>query len=195
MLMFKFPDGTEHDFDALPEASRQGGVQRFINHVFGNEVASQVVGKIKSTLAGSNGKADSVTTEQVKAYRTANAEAVRTWTLEFQAEKKAAIINGQLGIRASSGIVIDPLTREMTAIATAELRVLLEKHGLKLPTKDGTILVRGQPKSRADLVSAHMAKNHDRIEREAKAKLAADARKAKAVAEGAGDDLAESLGL
>ena len=57
-LMFKWADGSEHDFDALPEASKQGLVNRAIAHVAGNEVASQIVAYIRTQIvAGTENKA------------------------------------------------------------------------------------------------------------------------------------------
>ena len=91
--------------------------------------------------------------------------------------KLAALKSGDLSTRRGSGAV-DPLTREMLAIAKDEVKLALQRKGIKL--KDVENL--------ADIVAAHMEAQSDRMTKEAKTRIAARSKKAVAV------DL-ESLGL
>lgn len=198
MLTFKFPhDQTEADFDALPDATKAGMLNRALAHIFGNEVASSVVSKVRQHIgdnADPKRKAESVTTDEVKRFRLENAETVKTWADAFQAEKKAAILEGKLGVRVGGGGAVDPLTRAMHKIALVEVTGLLEAHGMKMPRGEDTIELAGQSVGRGDLIERRLKTNGAAIEREAKAQLAAAARKTKALTEGSGA-LAEALGL
>lgn len=199
MLTFKFPhDQTEADFDELPAATKVGMLNRALAHIFGNEVASSVVSKVRQTIAENASparKAESITTDEVKRFRLENAETVKGWADAFQAEKKSAILEGKLGVRiGGGGSAVDPLTRAMHKIALVEVTGLLEAHGMKMPRGDDTIELAGQTVGRGDLIERRLKTNGPAIEREAKAQLAAAARKTKALTEGGGA-LAEALGL
>lgn len=199
MLNFKMPhDNSEHDFDVLPEPTRQGIISRAMAHIFGNEVASAVVSKIRTTIAETSEpkrKAETVTTDEVKRYRKEKPEQVKTWTDEFQAEKKTAILEGKLGVRTGGGgAAVDPLTRAMHKIAVDEVTELLSAHGLKMPRGEEVIDLAGQKLGRGDLIARRLNTNGANIEKEAKAQLAAAARKAKAIKEGSAG-VAEALGL
>jgi hypothetical protein len=137
-LSFKFPhDESEGDFDALPEASRLGIINRGLAHIFGNEVASQVVGHVRGRIAGEDGKASEVSTEAIKAYREAHPDEMTAKTQEFQKAKHQAILEGKLGVRASgSGVSVDPMTKEMLRIAKDEIQAIFKKRGWAWPTKD-----------------------------------------------------------
>ena len=210
-LMFKAHDGSMHDFDALPEASRNGMINRAVAHIFGNEVASQVVGKIRATIAGDNGKAADVTSEAVSTYRKANPKIISDWTVEFQAEKLAAILAGQLGVRATgTGGGVDPLVKEIRRIAADEFTKVLAGVGLKMPRGENTITLRGQVLDRDACIDRWLAgvdpqgtfgpkgaANKDRIEKAAEANLRRDAAAAKKASElnTDADAVAAALGL
>lgn len=127
MLMFKWTDGTEHDFDALPTTSRQALVNRAVSHVTGNEVASSVVAWIRGEIAGTDRKAESVTKDEVQKFRADNGAAIDAKVAEFQAAKLKAIIDGTLGVRApgSGPRQVDPVAREIRKIAETEVGILL----------------------------------------------------------------------
>ncbi len=141
--IFTFPhDGAECDFDALPEPSKAGIISRGLRAIFSNEVASQLTSHIKGVIAGEDGKASEVSTEAVKAYHEANGEALSPKVREFSDGKKQAILEGKLGMRAAgSGSSVDPLMKEMLALAKAEIRSIFTKKGWTFPTKDGTSTV------------------------------------------------------
>lgn len=138
-LMFKDHTGAEHDFDALPASARQGMVNRAVSHIFGNECASVVVGKIKAALAG-DGKASDVTTAQVQAFRADPANEVKldSWLSEARDAKIAAIVAGSLGVRVAGGSV-DPLEAMMHRIARTEIMQLVGSKNF--PRKDGDVYV------------------------------------------------------
>lgn len=202
MLMFKDHTGAEHDFDSLPEVSRRGIIGRGIAHVLGNEVASQVVGKVRKTIAdGAGVKADSVTTEQVKTFRAAHAADIQTWTLAFQNDKLQAIKEGTLGER-TGGTAVDPLSREMNSIARKEVKAFFKAQGWAFPTGDKVFTSGSGDAAKTftgdELVDLWLSKeeNAARIEKEANAELRRKANEAKKVAAAAsGASLAEALGL
>lgn len=196
-MAYTFTDhmGVVHDITAI-EASIVALINRGVNHVLGNEVASQVTAWKRAECGL---KADDKSPEAKAAiakFTAENKEAIEAKTREYRDAKVADILAGKLGVRTGGGGgAVDPLTREMNRIATAELQVLLEAHGLKLPRGEDTLSMRGKDLTRGDLIAAHLAKHGDKVEKEAKANLAAAARKAKALVADAGDSLADALGI
>lgn len=215
-LMFKDHTGAEHDFDALPASTRQGMVNRAVSHIFGNECASVVVGKIKAALAN-GGKASDVTTAQVQAYRAdASHEAqLDAWLAEARDAKIAAIVAGSLGVRVA-GPSIDPLESMIHRIAVEELQIRLKHSKTKVfPTKfaDDFVFVdpRGVshvgPDGQAAVVAKYLAANDvngmfgkkgepngPRIERLAKRRI--NEKKEKAALQAAAAEVApDELGL
>lgn len=191
-------DNTKIDFDSLPETSRLALVNRGLTHVFGNEVASQVVQKIRSEIAGENRKTESVTTDEVKRYRAENGKAIDEWLAKLQADKATAITEGKLGVRApgSGGVVRDPLQREMRRIAVAQVTEQLKKHGFKMPSGDDVITMNAGKAneytlSREQLIERRLKAHGEAIERLAKRAIAAKQAEAKV-----GDEsLEDALGL
>jgi hypothetical protein len=208
-IMFKDHTGTDHDFDVLPEASRKALIGRAISHVLGNEVASIIVGWIRrEVIKGTDRKADSVTTAEVQTFRADNAEAVKAMTLAAQDAKVKQILEGTLGVHVGGGSSVDPLTKQMLALARDEIKAVFKKQGWKFPTGEETFkaasveldaqgwINRWLHESTDKLIGGKGEPNHGRLEREATRLLKAKAAKASAVIEKADDStLAESLGL
>lgn len=220
MLTFKWSDGSEHDFDALPEVSRQALVNRAVSHITGNEVASSVVAFIKSEIAGDNRKVESVTTDEVKAFRAAdgNGEKIKAKTLEFQTAKLKQVLEGTIGVRAagSGPRMVDPVEREMRKIAETELGIILGKHKddttgkpIVLPRGDAMLTMGPVTLDRAGWISRWLSTNdasgmfgpkgeanEPRIRRAAQRVVdAANAKARKAGEVAASASLVEALGL
>lgn len=139
MTTFKDHTGTEHDFAALPEATRQAIVNRGISHLFGNECASVVVGQIRKHLAN-GGKASDVTGDAIRKFRDdpANESVLDDWLASARNAKVAAMLQGTLGVRVA-GATIDPLEAMIRRLAKAEL---IARIGSKnFPRKDGDVYV------------------------------------------------------
>jgi hypothetical protein len=218
MLTFKWSDGSEHDFDSLPEASRQAMVNRAVNHIVGNEVASSVVGFIKSEIAtAANIKPEAVSRDAIKVYRGENGAVIDAKTAEFCSAKLKAVLDGTLGVRAagSGPRLVDPVAREIRKIAETEIGLILAAHKdaegneLKLPRGDATLTLGDATFTRGDLVDRHLAgvdrgglfgpkgePNEPRIRKAAERIVAAAKAKAeKATTVAASASLAEALGL
>ena len=168
----------------LPLASQVNLAQRGLAHVLGNEVSSKTVSFIRGKVVeGSERKASDVTTEEVKAYRSEN----ETVVLAFEAEARAALVKeieeGTLGQGRSTSAKpalskVDTMAR---AIALEELKEILTKNGLKLPTGEKTLsFSNGDTFTREELISRRLEKHGERIGKEAKKRVDATA---KAVAE------------
>ena len=142
-VTFKDHTGTDHDFDALPEASRKALISRVTAHVFKNECASGVVGFIKKRLvdaanaARAPGAADVTTadiaTDMVKAFRAANTVVCDTKMAELQTAKLAEILAGTIGTSRAS-VTIDPVEKMILRLARDELTAIFKAQGWKMPT-------------------------------------------------------------
>ena len=208
--MFKDHTGAEHDFDALPQASRNALVGRAISHVLGNEVASIVVGKVRAVIAAAgNVKSDTVKTEEIKAWREAHSAEIQAFTTAAQAFKMSQIAAGELGVRSAS-TAVDPLSRAMFSIARDEIRSLFKKQGWTFPTGENVFKMGDNEFTKDELVQRWLdgidrggdfgkaqEANAPRIERIAHRALAAKATEAKRLAGSETDakTLAESLGF
>lgn len=91
--------------------------------------------------------------------------------------KLAALESGDLSTRRASGPV-DPVARETLVIAKEEIRLALQRKGIKLKAA----------KNLDEIIAAHVEAQIERLTKEAKTRIAARAKKAEAV------DL-EALGL
>lgn len=134
--MAKWHDGTEFDFDGLPDKSREALISRAVAHVMGNEASSKVVAKIRAACVnGSDRKAADVTTDEIKTFRAAH-EAdgiVNDWTLEEQNKLRDAILAGELGMRASGGPSKSQVQKDREQAAEELLRDLYMRAGKPLP--------------------------------------------------------------
>ena len=168
------------ELTSLPLTSQINLAQRGLAHVLGNEVSSKTVSFIRSkVVAGTDRKASDVTTEEVKAYRAANEAEV----LAFEATSREALLieikEGTLG--QGRGVSAKPsLSKAETvarAIALEELKEILTKSGLKLPTGEKKLtFADGQTFTREELISRRLEKHGDRIAKEAAKRIAATAK-------------------
>lgn len=186
----------------LPAVTQLRLMQTGLNHVMGNEVASQVGGKIKAAIvAGTDRKADSVKTEEIGEWRSAHQDQVNEWTEQYRAAKLQAMLDGTLTVRAagSGGVARDPVEAACRAIAKLEVSTVLANNGAKFPGKDTTVAIGGQHLSGDDLIARRLghAEHGPRIRKEAEAKVRADRRVRENAARAASGEagLAESLGL
>lgn len=204
MLTFEALNISRDETQA-PVASVMAMAQRGFQHFLGNEVASKVVSKIKSEIASKtkDRKAESVSKDEIVAFRTEHATHVQAWTRAAVDEALKAFDEGTIGTRSGGGARVDPLTAAMNTIARTEVTVTLKANGIKVPKGDDTVTLQGEPFTMAQLIARRLEKHGTRIQGEAdkqvkdaarkRAKLEAEAKQAK---QGNGSQQgAEALGL
>lgn len=181
----------QRDPGKLPEATLKALLARGFSHVLGNEVSAKVVARVRSHLAGAEGKADDVSTDAVKAFRKDNAETVIKWTAEAQADALKSMDEGTLGVRGPGGPRVDPVTSAMRNFAWEAIKAILKAQNLKVPTGEDTVtLQKGTPNeasyTREQLIERRLAHPTygPKHKHEAERHVAAEAkRKAAAVGE------------
>jgi hypothetical protein len=125
-------------------------------HKLGNEVAAKLAAFVKTEDGKGASDAD-------KAAKVA----------EWRAEMLDKIINGVLGVRASSGPRVSGLDAIKRAVATKLLKVRLVKYNTKhgknvtLPTKDGTIDFMGTVMTRDQMIDKLLSQNDAEVTAEA----------------------------
>jgi hypothetical protein len=119
----------------LPPVSQFRAAKGGIAHMLQNEVASQVVGRIRKEL-GHNAKTNPVSKEQVQAFRANNADVVNGWDAEFTAEKVKAIREGTLMDRAitTREPARSPVDRLALELMGNAVESAFTKHQAKLAT-------------------------------------------------------------
>jgi len=190
----------DHQFDTatLPESSVNALIAAGLAHNLGNVVASGVVSDIRREINPE--KPSDVTTEAVKAWRAANAEAIARFTEARVAAQVKAIREGTLGVHAPRGpsASADPLMAEMRKIAKQQITDILVASGMKFPgKKDGkeqTITLKGKAFTGEQLIANRLNpeypnNNREAIEREAKRAIEARAKAASKNAEAGVDSL------
>jgi len=194
------------DETKLPQTSVQALLSRGFSHYMGNEQASKVVAKIRTSIATSLSTPDKevnqvdVTREQVGKFRETNAKDVEGWTQEVYAAALAALDNGTVGV-STRGPTKDPIETEMRAYAKSLVVAKLKAGGLVVPKGEETITSGGKQYTIDDLIGRQIAKDEGTIRKHAERKIAERAReKARAEQEaaklaGAGPVSFESLGL
>lgn len=132
------------DFDQLPAASRLALAQRGFAHLMGNEVASSVTGWIKQQVRGAN-KGKEVTTEEVKAWRAANSDAVAEFAKAEADEAMGEILSGTMGTRSSGprGPKLDEFAALCRDIAQDEVGDFLVKHQVLARNSAGDYVIPG----------------------------------------------------
>ncbi len=186
--------GTDitRDFNTLPLVSQIALATRGFAHLLGNEQASKVVSKIRGAVVaaspkgadGSTRKVESVTKDEVQAFRAANPEQIKTWEAAARAEALKDLDEGKLGTRVA-GPRLDPVETEIARLARVDVINTLKAHNLKAPKGDETItFLAGTPqehtRTMAQMVANKIAKNGERYKREAEKAVAEAARKRKA---------------
>jgi hypothetical protein len=191
--------GFEVDEGAIPQAVVAKMLSSAFAHILGNEVASQVVGKIrKQIVAGSEKKASDVSRDAVEVFREANTDLIATWEEALRSEKVKAILDGSLSVRVSRGPSRDPLESAMRMIARMEITKTLKDNKLKWPKPDETLTLAGVEVDGDTLIDRRLAnpEHSKRIKALAERKVREDARLREATQKGAGEgSLAESLGI
>jgi hypothetical protein len=190
--ILSFGDNITRDFRALPEVSQHALALRGFAHLLGNEQASRVVSKIRSAVAaaspkGSDGKprkTESVTKDEVKAFRETNGETIAQWERECRAEALRDLDEGKLGTRVA-GPRLDPVEAEIAKLARAAVITTLKAHNLKVPKGDETItFLPGTPqehtRTMAQMISNKIAKDGAKFKVEAEKIVAAQVRARKA---------------
>lgn len=170
---------TTLDFSTLPPASLSAMLRRGVSHYLGSEVASKVKAYFDSEDENGN------KSEMTEASRAAKVAEVRA---DFLAKLEA----GTVGVSVR-GPAVDPVEKIARQLAKAEIVVILKKNGLAWPkTADATVdFPNGDKFTGAQLIDRRMAKEGERLTKEA-AKVAAErARKAKKLDEA--DASVESL--
>lgn len=182
MTVFNFESGITVDTGKIPEASVNALIARGINHVFGNETASKVVSAIRSRINPEKPK--EVSTDAVKVWRQANADAAAELTRSAHEGFAKALVDGTMGLRTLSGPKTDPLTRHMRQSASAEIVAILRERGAiaqgerKTPAGDTEFSIGGQTVTFGALVDRRLAnpKERPRLKKDAEQHLAALAR-------------------
>ena len=172
--------------ESLPATSLEALLRRGISHYLGNEQAAKV----------SNRKAD----YQAKHGEHPEEELVASWKEEIQTAAVSKLVAGTIGQHAPRAPSVDPVEREAAKIATAEVRMILTKNGIKPPKKGEPVTFKnGSQATLEELVARRLANpaEGERIMKEAaKAVKAAAAKKFALEAGEVGEaDSADDLGL
>ena len=173
--------------ESLPAASLEALLRRGISHYLGNEQAAKIT----------NRKAD----YQAKHGESPELDLVAEWKEEIQSAAVAKLLAGTIGQHAARAPSVDPVEKEATKIATAEVKMILTKNGIKVPKKGEPVTFKNGSQSTLDeLVARRLANPVEgaRIIAEAHDALAAAAAKKFALDAGdAGDDVesVDDLGL
>lgn len=165
----------EIDFAAVPHTSLVAMLRRGVSHYFGSEQASKVTGKYKPNDAGELAEGVIDTPEN----RATDLTAFREKALEN-------LLAGTVGV-STRGPQVDPVEKIARGIARKEVQGILAAHNVKWPKKaEDTVSLPDGSKVTADqLIDRRLAKEGDRIMKEAKKIADQKAREAKKAAEAA----------
>ncbi len=170
----------EIDFSTLPEASTSAILSRGLTHFLGNEQAS----KVHSWAMGET-QANSDDRDVVKAWKLANADAVKAKTVELVDAAIKTLSEGTIGTRTSAGPKVEPIDKAKRAIAKTEVLKVLADNKIKAPKKDEKVrFANGTEKSLDEMIASRLAhETHGpRIAAEAEKALKAQAKKLAEVA-------------
>lgn len=170
------------DLESIPQTSVIALASAGLAHTLGNVVASKIVAEIRKAI--NSEKPSGVTTEAVKAWRSANEDKISALSAKFQGEALAAIAEGKLGVHSPRrpSASADPLQAEMRKLAKTQITDILIAAGMKFPGvvkgKASTVTLKGKEWTGEELVSnrldvAYPNNNREAIEAEAKRNLAA----------------------
>ncbi len=144
------PDYCETDITVVPTANLANLALQGYRHKLGNEVAAKVAAHKKTD----EGKVK--TDDEIAQY-----------AREARAEMLDKIVNGVLGVRASSGAPRVTGTEAIRRTVTVEsLRKLLKKSNLAMPTGEDTVFIAGKAMTREDLIAAMYRKDQKAIDAE-----------------------------
>lgn len=205
--MLQYGDITR-DPGKLPASSAAALMARGFAHLLGNEQASKVVTRIRNAIVDSanagkleteHRKVDSVTRDEVQAFRAANAEIINAWNAEAVGAALKELDEGTLGVRAAGGPRVDPVTQAMNSAARAEVITTLKANGIKVPKGDEVVTFgNGETRTMPQMIAKRLEVHGERLRKEAEKAVADAARKRakiEAEAKGKGTASAAELGL
>lgn len=174
-LIISYGDHTA-DFNTLPESSLVAMLRRGFGHYMGSEAASKV-----STAFSDD--AETKPTESKDEYKA-----------KVQADMFAKLVAGTVGV-STRGPAVDPITTIVRRLAKAEIIPILKANGLAWPKKadDVVSFPNGDKFTGAQLVDRRIAREGERLGKEAKKLADEQARKAKKAAEAAKAEGIEAL--
>lgn len=160
-LVLTYGDFTA-DFNTLPESSLVAMLRRGFGHFMGSECAS----KVTAAFDPDNESKPAVTKDVYKA--------------QVQAEMFAKLGAGTVGV-STRGPAVDPITTIIRRLAKAEIIPILKANGLAWPKKadDVVSFPNGDKFTGAQLVDRRVAKEGERLGKEAKKVADEQARKIK----------------
>lgn len=175
-LVIKYGDHIA-DFNTLPEASLVAMLRRGFAHFMGSEQASKVTSHF-----------DPENETPVPDSPEARAE----FKAQCQTKAMAALVAGTVGM-STRGPAVDPITTIIRRLAKAEILPILKANGLAWPKKaeDVVSFPNGDKFTGAQLVDRRIAKEGERLGKEAKKVADEQARRNKKLEENAN---AEGLG-
>jgi hypothetical protein len=170
--------GFDWDLHSMPRVSLINLVKKGLSHSLGNEVSSKVGAHFKG-IKKEDGTEGDVPASDDPAY-VAKRDELRTAMV-------ASILDGSIGEgRGPAGPKLTPFERRFAKIVKDELVAKLRQSGVikgsKLPADEQVISVKGKDFTWAALQTAYGNSHKARIEKEVKAQLAAEEKKAKAIA-------------
>lgn len=169
----------EHSISAtkLPAVSLHRLASYGLAHYLGNQAASKVV-------AWADKAENANATDEQKAAQKAT----------FQSAMVQALMDGTIGQHAARGPAVDPVEAIQARLAKAEVLKVLKENGIKAPKKEEEVEFKDGTKLSMDaLIERRIAKHGERLMTEAKKEVADKARKAKKLAENAGNDVSDLL--
>ncbi len=158
--MDKITYGTfEIDPAALPAKSLEAMIRRGITHFMGNEQAAKVSGFKAKTLADTKVEA---TDEQIAAVKA-----------DFQQKAYAALMAGEVGMRAAGMPKVDPVEAAMDRIAKVAVTTLLKANGFKIPKGEETIQMGSDVLTMEEMIERWLAKeaNADAAKKQAEKEI------------------------
>lgn len=164
---------------AVPPASIEAMISRGLTHFMGSECASKVTAwKAKQEVPPTGAEIDAK-------------------LVEVQTEAWTKFVEGKVGVRApGAGPKISHHDTVVRKITTDELRVILKNIGVKFPKGDEQVTLGGTDYSLDDLIDRRLAKEGERINKEAAARIRLEDKRAEALKNlGVETSAAEVLGL
>lgn len=179
-LVIKYGDHTA-DFNTLPQASLVAMLRRGFGHFMGSEQASKVTEYFKPDNADETTLAD---TPENRAKMKA----------DCQAKAMQALLEGKVGV-STRGPAVDPITKIIRRLATAEAKEKISAAKLAWPKKAEDVIEfpDGRKLTATQLVDKLIAKKGTEYKRDAEKIAAEQARKAKKLAETAAAEGFEGL--
>lgn len=173
------------DFAAIPHTSLMAMLRRGVTHYFGSEQASKVTGHFDP---------DNYDAAKNEVAPTDTPEARATFKAECVAKAHEALLAGTVGV-STRGPAIDPVEKIAQGIAKAEILAILKKAKLAWPKKpeDKITFPNGDAFTGQELIARRLAKEGDRINKDAKAEHAKRVREAEKRAKAAESVATEGL--